>query len=81
MLLRVLVVVVVVLVAAFFTFPYWASCNLKYDVCLSICDVRHFNADISKAACKGGCTSKKIACLAKETIQPSRGSNSGESRD
>ena len=71
MLIKALIIAAVVAAIAFFTFPYWASCNMKYDACLTICDVRHFNADISKAACKGGCTTKKIACLTEQTIQRS----------
>ena len=71
MLVRILLISVLVAVVTFLTFPYWASCNLKYEACLAICDVRHFNADIDKAACKGGCTSKKIACLTEQVLEPS----------
>ncbi len=71
MLVKAFIVALVVAIVAFVSFPYWASCNLKYDVCLSICDVRHFNSGIEKAACKGGCTTKKIACLTKQVIEPS----------
>jgi hypothetical protein len=71
MLVRILLISVLVAVVTFLTFPYWASCSLKYETCLAICDVRHFNADIDKAACKGGCTTKKIACLTEQVLEPS----------
>jgi len=69
MLKKAVIAAVVVVVVAFLTFSFWASCDIKYQVCSAQCDVRHLNSDLNKAGCKGACVSKKIACISKEAIE------------
>ena len=75
MVIKGFVVLALVAIVAFFTFPYWASCDIKYETCLVGCDIKHFGSDIKKAACKGNCTTRKIACLSKQIIKPSSREN------
>ena len=56
-------------IVAAVTFPYWASCTLKYQACQLSCDVRHINSEFKASACRGACVSKKVACFSKQTIE------------
>jgi hypothetical protein len=62
-------------IVALASFPYWASCDMKSELCQFGCEVRHFNSGVNKAACKGACISRKIACLAGQTIERSSSNN------
>ena len=68
MIKKIIAIVFLVGIVAVITFPYWASCTLKYQACLLSCDVRHFNSEFKASACRGGCVSKKVACYSKEAI-------------
>ncbi len=70
--MKLMVAVVVILgiaLIAFLTSSYWASCDIKYQVCTASCDVKYITSDLKTAGCKGSCTSKKIACISKEVIE------------
>ncbi len=69
MLVKTIIFIVSVAVIAYLTSSIWASCNIKYQMCATLCDVRHITSDFKKAGCKGGCTSKKISCISKEVIE------------
>lgn len=69
MLVKATVAFIGIAVIAFLTSSLWASCGIKYQVCTTLCDVRHMTSDLKKAGCKGGCTSKKISCISKEVIE------------
>lgn len=69
MLAKAVVVIVGIAVIAFLTSSFWASCDIKYQICTTVCDIRHINSDLKKAGCKGSCTSKKIACISKKVIE------------
>lgn len=64
--IKVLVVVLVLGVAAVITMPLWASCKLQSQACGQWCGVKHFNADIKAAACRAECVAEKLVCLAEE---------------
>ena len=55
-------------VIAVVTFPYWAGCDAKYQVCILTCDLRHMGSDFKQAACRGGCVTRKIRCISRETL-------------
>lgn len=50
------------------TFPYWASCGAKYQVCILTCDLRHMGSDFKQAACRGSCVTRKISCISHEAL-------------
>ena len=51
MLIKALIIAAVVAAIAFFTFPYWASCNMKYDACLTIWNDSTACATTRKQSC------------------------------
>lgn len=69
MLVKAAVAIVGIAVIAFLTSSIWASCDFKYQICTTVCDVRHMSSDLKKAGCKGSCTSRKIACISKDVIE------------
>jgi len=69
MIKKVIAVVFLLAIIAGVTFPYWASCSLKYQACELSCDVRHFDSEFKASACRGGCVSKRIACFSKQSIE------------
>lgn len=66
---KIIAFIIVIAVLAFLTFSIWANCKIKYQLCSALCDVRYMTSDFKKAACKGGCTSKKIRCISKVAIE------------
>jgi hypothetical protein len=66
--IKVGVAILGIAVVAYLTLSFWASCDLRYDVCTAVCDVRHTDSDIEKMACKTGCTSERIGCVSKEYL-------------
>lgn len=69
MLLKITAVLIAIVVIAFLTFSIWASCDIKYQRCSTLCEIKHFNSDFDKAGCKGVCFSKKISCITSEAIE------------
>lgn len=69
MLPKIIAFIIVIVVLAYMTSSIWVSCNISYQMCTTLCDVKHITSDFKKAGCKGSCTSKKIACISKEAIQ------------
>jgi hypothetical protein len=69
MLLKIVAVLIGIAIIAYLTFSFWASCDIKYQMCSTLCDIKHINSDFNKAGCKGGCFSKKIACISSESIE------------
>ncbi len=69
MLVKAIVAIIGIVVIAFLTSSFWASCDIKYQMCATLCDVKHITSDFKKAGCKGGCASKKISCISKKVIE------------
>lgn len=65
---KIIIVVFLAAIVAGISFPYWASCDMKYQACLVSCNLRHLDSDFETAACRGGCVSKKIACFSSQSI-------------
>ncbi|MCG6975978.1 MAG: hypothetical protein LJE56_06135 [Acidiferrobacterales bacterium] len=59
------VIVALIIAVAVITAPIWGGCDFQYQTCSSWCDIRHFNSDLKKVACKTGCAADKVACLSR----------------
>lgn len=55
-----------VLLAAGATFPLWASCDQKAEVCSRWCGIRHYDSTLKAAACRAECVGDRLNCLAKK---------------
>ena len=67
--IKVAAVVIGIAVIAILSFSIWASCDFKYQVCTTVCNVQHLDSDLKKAGCKASCTSKNLACVSKEFLE------------
>jgi hypothetical protein len=65
---KILLGIFLVAIIAVVSFPYWAGCDAKYQVCVLTCNLRRMGSDIKQAACRGGCVSRKVACISRETM-------------
>ena len=63
---KMLGLLLVVAVIAGATFPLWASCDIKADICSRWCGIRHYDSGIKAAACRAECVGERFKCMAAE---------------
>lgn len=55
----------VVAVVAILSAPLWGGCNIAYQVCKLSCDIKHYDSEFRKTACKTSCGADKLSCLSR----------------
>jgi len=67
--MRKILLLVALLIVGGITLPLWGSCDLNQRACATWCKVRHFNAEVQRAACLARCTTEKSRCLLQEGVE------------
>lgn len=65
-LLKITGIAAVIGIAAILTAPFWGGCKVVYQGCKISCDIRHFNSDFKRAACKTSCGADRLSCISKK---------------
>ena len=67
---KISITLILLVVIAIFTAPYWASCKINNHLCNLSCHIKHYDSEISQTTCKAKCLAKQVSCAGKELTAP-----------